>query len=136
MPDLRNRALLVGLLTTGGSWFFLGASLEAVLRALALDGSGWSVHGWLRSTAFVAVANVAGFLTPSPAGLGVREFLLQQFLAPDLGDQIAVVVVLLLRLLWTVSECVVAAAFAACGLAVRLRGGTAKPQAANPDPES
>lgn len=108
MPGLSSRALVVGLLTTAGSWFFLGASLEVVLGSVVAGGPAWSVHGWLRSTAFIAVANVAGFLTPSPAGLGVREFLLQQFLAPELGAR-AVVVVLLLRVLWTVAEFAVAA---------------------------
>ena len=103
MPGLGNRALLVGLVTTAAGWFFLGAGLEAVLQSVAPSGPAWSVHGWLRSTAFLAVAYVAGFLTPSPGGLGVREFLLQQFLAPSLGAR-AVVVALLLRLLWTVAE--------------------------------
>ena len=108
MPRLPQRALPLGLLTTAGCWFFLGASLEAVLQSLSGNGPGWTVHGWLRSTAFIAVAYVAGFLTPSPAGLGVREFLLQQFLAPTLGAR-AVVAALLLRLLWTVTEFVLAA---------------------------
>jgi uncharacterized membrane protein YbhN (UPF0104 family) len=108
MQGLGKRALLVGLVTTAAGWFFLGAGLEAVLQSLAEGGPSWSIHGWLRSTAFLAVAWVAGFLTPSPAGLGVREFLLQQFLAPSLGPR-AVVVALLLRLLWTVTEFVWAA---------------------------
>jgi uncharacterized membrane protein YbhN (UPF0104 family) len=107
-PRLGTRALLVGLATTAWGWFLLGASLEVVLRSLDLVQGPWSVSGWLRSTAFVAVSNVAGFIASTPGGLGVREFLLQQFLAPELGAR-AVVVVLLLRLLWTVAEVVLVA---------------------------
>ena len=109
MPVLGRRALLVGLLMTAGGWLFLGAGLEAVRQSVLPGGPEWSVQGWLRSTALLAVAYVAGFLTPSPAGLGVREFLLQQFLEPSLGAEAAVVVALLLRLLWTVAEFVWAA---------------------------
>ena len=79
-----------------------------VLIALDPSRSAWSVAGWLRSTAFVAASYVAAFLTPAPGGLGVREFILQELLAPQLGAR-SVVVVLLLRLLWTVAEVVLAA---------------------------
>ncbi|MBI1916667.1 MAG: flippase-like domain-containing protein [Planctomycetes bacterium] len=108
MRDLTGRTLLIGLLSTACGWFFFGASLEAVLTALDPSRPAWSVEGWLRSTAFVAASYVAGFLTPAPGGLGVREFILQELLAPQFGAR-SVVVVLLLRLLWTVAELVLAA---------------------------
>ncbi len=107
MERLTGRALLVGLASTACGWLLLGASLEAVLGALPSSGA-FTVQGWMRSTAFVAASYVAGFLTPAPGGLGVREFILQQLLAPQLGAR-AVVVVLLLRVQWTLAEVVMAA---------------------------
>ncbi|HKB41883.1 MAG TPA: hypothetical protein VKD72_35985, partial [Gemmataceae bacterium] len=108
MRDLPGRTLLVGLFSTAGGWFFFGASLEAVLSALDPARPAWTVEGWMRSTAFVAASYVAAFLTPAPGGLGVREFILQELLEPQLGAR-SVVVVLLLRLLWTVAELVICA---------------------------
>jgi glycosyltransferase 2 family protein len=108
MGRLRTKTLLLGLVSTACGWFFLGASLEAVLHSLGLSEGTWTASGWLRSTAFIAASYVAGFLTPAPGGLGVREFILEQLLAPQIGPR-AVVVVLLLRLLWTVAEVLCAA---------------------------
>jgi hypothetical protein len=102
LPRPRTGALLFGLLITGLGWFLLGASLQALLLAMGVESLG-GLAGWMEATAFIAVSNVGAFVTPSPAGLGVREFLLQQMLAPQMGAR-AVVVVLLLRLLWTVAE--------------------------------
>src|SRR5262249_11276343 len=124
LPQLQSRALLAGLLVTGCGWLFLGASLEALLWALAPENTviGW--QGFVRSTTALAVSYVAGFIASTPGGLGVREFLLQQMLAPQLGAQ-AVVVALLLRLLWTVAELVMAA------IVWWLPARIAKPQAAD-----
>ncbi len=74
--------------------------------ALSPDGS---TPGLVRSTTVLAVAQVAGFVASTPGGLGVRELLLQQMLAPYTGDREAVVLAVLLRLLWTVAELVMAA---------------------------
>jgi uncharacterized membrane protein YbhN (UPF0104 family) len=74
---------------------------------------------WARCTAYVALAYAAGFLVlAAPGGLGVRDFLLQQFLAADLARVMgpeqaaatAVVAALLMRLLWTVVDVAAAAA--------------------------
>jgi uncharacterized membrane protein YbhN (UPF0104 family) len=72
---------------------------------------------WGRCTAYVGLAYVAGFLAiVTPGGLGVREVLLQSALAHELsaglGDDaapLAVLIVLVLRLLWTVMEVMMAA---------------------------
>jgi glycosyltransferase 2 family protein len=67
----------------------------------------------------VALSYVAGFVVLiAPGGLGVRELILQETLAPQfvpmLGTQtaagLAVIIALLLRLCWTVAEIVVALA--------------------------
>ena len=72
-----------------------------------------SVPAWLGTVPFLAY--VAGFLTlPAPGGLGVREALLQPFVARELEASLssdraeaeAVIVVLALRLVWTAAELV------------------------------
>lgn len=117
LPRLRTPTLLSGLALTACGWGVLGTSLWAVLQALLPEPPAWNWADWTRCVAFVAVAYVAGFLAlPAPGGLGVREVILQQLLAPELGrhlgpergESLAVVVVLVLRLLWTVAELVMA----------------------------
>lgn len=91
-----------GILLTSGNWLLLGASLWVLVSGFdvrGLDG----ISGWLRCVMFVCLANVGGFIASTPGGLGVREYLLEQYLEPFLGAQ-SVVVVLLLRLLWTLAE--------------------------------
>jgi uncharacterized membrane protein YbhN (UPF0104 family) len=108
LPQLGFASLLGGLAQTSFGWLCLSASLQALLRGLGRD-----ELPWLDCLAYVSLSYVAGFLTlPAPGGLGVREAILQQLLArqfaPRLGDvsaeTFAVVVVLLLRLIWTVTE--------------------------------
>jgi len=50
---------------------------------------------------------VAGFMSQLPAGLGVRDALLMQLLVPACGEANALVVAVLMRLVWLVSEVVV-----------------------------
>ncbi|MFL5339198.1 MAG: lysylphosphatidylglycerol synthase domain-containing protein [Gemmataceae bacterium] len=117
LPRLRISTLAGGIVQTAVGWFFLGASLLAVLLALRPDSVDVSAGFWLVCTAYVAVAYVAGFIAlPTPGGLGVREVIMQTFLAaelaPRLGEEsepLAVLVVLLLRLVWTVTELSLAA---------------------------
>lgn len=110
LPPLRNRTLFLGLGMTAIGWALFGCSLWAAIEAIRPVGDTWSPVPLTRCVAFVAVAYVAGFLAlPAPGGLGVREFILQQALEPELGPLQSVVVVLLLRLMWTVAEVVAAA---------------------------
>jgi hypothetical protein len=113
LPRLKMTSLLGGLLQAGIGWLCLSASFIALLRGLGHD-----ELPWLECVAYVSLSYVAGFLAlPAPGGLGVREAILQQLLArrfaPSLGDASAesfgVVVVLLLRLIWTVTELALAA---------------------------
>jgi glycosyltransferase 2 family protein len=110
LPPLRNRTLFVGLGMTAFGWVLFGVSLWAAVEAVRPDDVAWGPVPLTRCVAFVAVAYVAGFLAlPAPGGLGVREFFLQQALEPELGPLLSVVVVLLLRLIWTVAEAFMAA---------------------------
>jgi uncharacterized membrane protein YbhN (UPF0104 family) len=105
LPHISHRMLLVGLLLTACGWFFMGISLELFL--IAIDEKG-STPGVFRSTAFIAVSYVAGFIASTPGGLGVREWLLSEMLKPQLGAE-SIVAALLLRLVWTIAELVVSA---------------------------
>ena len=109
LPRLPAVALPVGLAVTACGWALLGASLFAVVRAVQETPAAWSVAECLDCTAIAALSYVAGFVGQTPGGVGVRELILQQFLAPRLGgDARALVVVLLLRVLWTAAELVAA----------------------------
>lgn len=123
-PNVGLGTLAGGLGLTACSWALLGVSLWAMLQGLP-DAPAWGWERWGRYTAFVSLAYVAGFLTlPAPGGLGVRELILQQLLTPELGDPArAVVAVLLLRLVWTAAEVLLA------GLVYPLPAGRKSPLA-------
>lgn len=116
LPRLGFSSLLGGLLQTSLGWICLGTSLLALLKGLDAGDD----HGelpLLTCIAYVSLSYVAGFLTlPAPGGLGVREAILQQLLAGQFASRLgeasaetfAVVVVLLLRLTWTITELVLA----------------------------
>lgn len=117
-PRLGTTTLLSGLGLTACTWALMGLSLGAVLQAVLPEPPVWGLDTWARHTAFVALAYVLGFVTlVTPGGLGVRELVLQRLLAPELeqvlpgqGAAVAVVIALLLRLVWTVAEVLLAAA--------------------------
>lgn len=120
LPRLRLRFLGEGLLITAGCWFLWGLSLWAAVRAMLGTAEPWTWQLWLRYTAIVGVAYVSGFvILIVPSGLGIREFLLVLLLVPELTPMVpaggavrptVVLVVLLLRVVWTVAELVAAAA--------------------------
>jgi uncharacterized membrane protein YbhN (UPF0104 family) len=108
IPRLASSHLVSGVIQASIGWVFLGCSLLTLLRAFGHEGL-----SLLTCTMYVAFSYVAGFLTlPAPGGLGVREALLQQFLAksflPSLGESqgeaFAVVIAITLRFWWTVTE--------------------------------
>ena len=109
LPRLPALALPVGLVVTACGWALLGGSLFAVVRAVQETPTAWNIGEWLDCTAIASLSYVAGFIGQTPGGVGVRELILQQFLAQRLGgDARALVVVLLLRVLWTAAELVAA----------------------------
>ncbi len=131
-PRLRATTLLSGLALTACTWALMGLSLAALLRALMPEAPPWDLAAWGRCTAFVALAYVAGFLTlPAPGGLGVRELVLQRLLTPELSSvlppeqaaPVAAVVALVLRLVWTTAEVLLAGA--AWFLPAPVRAGSA-----------
>jgi uncharacterized membrane protein YbhN (UPF0104 family) len=119
LPHVRLTVLAEGLLITGCGWLLLGASVWAVLQAILRQPPAWDWELWLRYSGYLALAYVAGFIILIvPSGLGVREFFLTLFLVPEVaplltpgdGDAKATVVlaVLLLRLIWTAAEAIMA----------------------------
>jgi glycosyltransferase 2 family protein len=111
--------LFKGLALTTFGWLLHGASLVAVLHGILGDSLNWTPGGFGLLCAGLALACVAGFLILLvPAGLGVREFFLTLLLAPELENlaglepaaarATAVLAVLVLRLVWTVAELLLA----------------------------
>ena len=90
----------------------------------------------LRYTAFLALAYVSGFIIVFlPSGLGAREALLVLVLVPDLSQRLrlgaedarplATLTVILLRLVWTSTELLVAAGVFWLPLGVRDQASAA-----------
>ena len=113
------RVVLFGWIGNLIGWILLGFSLWALIRGLpvATPVSLSSIDSHALLTAAVALAVVSGFLSLIPGGLGVRELVLIPLLALelDLGILAAVVASITLRLVWLLSELLVA------GLAMAMR---------------
>ncbi len=118
-PELRIAWLVEGLLLTALGWLLQGASVIVALHAILGGGLTWTTATLGRVIASQALANVAGFvILVAPAGLGVREFILTVLLAPDLeriadlepeeARGVAVLTALVVRLVWTASELLLA----------------------------
>ena len=101
------RLMATGWVSISVGWVFLGLSLWATLKSLpAVDVSLGTLP---LLTAAVALAMVAGFLSLIPGGLGVRDWILMELLAPQFGVDVALVSAILLRLAWLLSELVISA---------------------------
>jgi glycosyltransferase 2 family protein len=118
LPRVRAATLAAGLGITSCGWLMQGAALWSLVESLAPGAWPEPLQAWGCCTGYVGVAYAAGFLVlAAPGGLGVRDFLIQHFLAEDLGRTlgaeqaagVAVVATLLLRLLWTVMDVAAAA---------------------------
>jgi uncharacterized membrane protein YbhN (UPF0104 family) len=84
-------------------WLFLGLSLGATLRAIGI-GDFNPIAQLPLLVAATSFAVVSGFASMLPGGVGVRDLLLMQLLAPHVGDANALVAAVLMRLVWLVSE--------------------------------
>lgn len=99
--NFSTRQLASGALVLVLGWVMLSLSLVALVEGIA-PGSAWKLS--LPALAWVPLANVGGFIASTPGGLGVREYVLQQALLPELGPERALLAALLLRIVWTIAE--------------------------------
>lgn len=95
-------AMRRGWLSVAG-WCFSGVSFWAAAGAIRPDPPTLTEFALLTGTA--ALATTVGFVVLfAPAGIGVRELVIIQLLAPRFGNSQAVLLSLLLRTIWTVAE--------------------------------
>jgi uncharacterized membrane protein YbhN (UPF0104 family) len=98
LPKFGVRLMALGILLQVCCCVFVALSLGAVIRAVRPDFDLWPALPGL--TAKLAAAIAVGFVIPTPAGLGTREYALKLMLEDDLGEAVAVLVPLLTRLTW------------------------------------
>ncbi len=131
-------------------WTMYGLSLSLTLQSLGMQGA-MTPSLLPNMVAAVSLATVAGFLVLFlPGGLGAREFVLIAVLVPALGDRVvcssgmpsvellAVIGAGLLRVIWLITEIVVAGVFwltLVMGTFLRLPGMTGRLQKDTPSPE-
>ncbi|HEX8200092.1 MAG TPA: lysylphosphatidylglycerol synthase domain-containing protein, partial [Isosphaeraceae bacterium] len=111
LPRLSHGLLARGLLWTAPGWVLLGLSQVAIIRAVRPEGVPMGL--WPLVVGGVALATVAGFvIAVAPGGLGVREWVLWNVMAPVLGLEVATLSAVLLRLAWVGGELLAAAVLA------------------------
>lgn len=109
LPPLRLGTLLEGLGITACGWGVLGLSLWVMVYAVLPEPPALTVESWLRYTAVLSLAWVAGFMAiVVPGGVGVREFVLLTLLRNDGPEPLIAAAVLLARVLWTLAELLLA----------------------------
>ncbi|WP_158265290.1 YbhN family protein [Blastopirellula marina] len=87
-------------------WTLLGSSLYAVMASIPDADPHLASFAQMFPllAATVCLAMVAGFVTPIPGGMGVREFVIMEMMAPVFGPVVAVVSAVLLRVAWLFAE--------------------------------
>jgi glycosyltransferase 2 family protein len=97
------------------SWLLMGLSLAATLAAMQHLSTLATSLGILKTygllVALVALANVGGFISMIPGGLGAREWILLETLGPVIGSSQAVVAAGVIRLTWLAVELLAAGIF-------------------------
>jgi len=115
LKPCRWRTLVFGALIIAGGWLAMGMSLVTLLAAIHRLPPPTPDFGQLKAfavlTAAIALATAGGFVSFTPGGLGVREWILAEMLGPVIGFVNAMVAAALLRIVWIVAEAVAAGAF-------------------------
>jgi uncharacterized membrane protein YbhN (UPF0104 family) len=105
MSQLDTRLILCGWGYATFSWLAMSVSVICTLRILpGTPDVAWSIPAFARILAATCLAVVAGFVSLIPGGLVAREWVLGILLAPLLGNTAAVLVPLLLRINWLLTE--------------------------------
>lgn len=116
LPRLRLGTLLLGFAIMACAWVFFGLSLWSAVRSLVDLSHPLTPPVLARYAAIMGLAYSGGFLiVVVPSGMGVREMILMTYLVPELGSEgasagprIALLAALVLRLVWTATEVIVA----------------------------
>jgi glycosyltransferase 2 family protein len=106
LDGLGSGTVVLGWVLNVVGWTILGLSYWAVLRALGAGDENPFERLHLY-TAAVSLATVVGFLSFVPSGAVVREAALTQaakLMLPQIGDSVALVAAVLLRLAWLAAE--------------------------------
>ena len=91
-------------------WLWLGASMLAILEAFPESLFNQPIDASMAPLAMscVALAMVAGFISLIPGGAGIREYIILALLGPSLGTTGAILAAVALRLVWLVTEVLLA----------------------------
>ncbi|HMP17905.1 MAG TPA: hypothetical protein PKD72_12835, partial [Gemmatales bacterium] len=111
-PRLGFRILAAGVVLQTCCSIMLGVSLALVILAVRSDVDVWGMLPAL--VAKLAAATVLGFVIPTPAGLGTREWAIMVLLQDQIGLDFAALVALVIRLTWLVTECVIVSILFPC----------------------
>ena len=103
LDGLTYRLMSLGFTANCIGWIVLGLSLWATLKAMP-NTEMITLADLPRMVASTSLAMVAGFLSLLPGGVGVRELVLNELLAPHVGGATALASAVLLRLVWLATE--------------------------------
>jgi len=93
-------------------WLLMAASMMATIRGVVtVDAPVWSTGLMARCISSTTLSVVGGFLSLLPGGVGVREWIMDQFLVVPLGHVSAVVTVIFVRVIWLATEVLAAVGF-------------------------
>jgi uncharacterized membrane protein YbhN (UPF0104 family) len=102
-PRLGMNILGLGVLMQTACSIMVGVSLGFVILAVKPEVNPWPMLPEL--VAKMAAATVLGFVIPTPAGLGTREWAIMVLLQDQVGSDYAALIALLMRLTMLLSEC-------------------------------
>jgi uncharacterized membrane protein YbhN (UPF0104 family) len=106
--DLTWSVMLPGWLGIIPGWLLLGLSMWATMKALNLPTTqAMTISELPLVTASYAISVVAGFMSMLPGGLLVREWFMQQMIAPSFGAMTGLLAAGLHRMVSLVSELIV-----------------------------
>ncbi|MCE9530081.1 MAG: flippase-like domain-containing protein [Planctomycetes bacterium] len=118
IPHLGILLLVRGLAQAAVGYFLLGLSLWMTMQAILPQAGSFDWDTLLRLTAISSIAYIIGFIAFFlPGGVGAREYVLAALLTVELkaagvevgiAQGLAVVITLILRLIWTIAEILVA----------------------------
>jgi uncharacterized membrane protein YbhN (UPF0104 family) len=108
-PRIRLTTLASGLALTAYGWGLMGLSVWTLLQGVLPAPPALTFETWAYYCGSIGLAYVAGFLAfMIPSGVGVREYFLRQLLGLTGPANFIAAAVIVLRLVWTTSELVLA----------------------------